>query len=173
MELFIQLIGALGVVASIISFQCKKHRSILIFRTLNEGIFTVQYILLGAYTGAAMNIVGCTRNMIFAKQKGGTKKTVVLFSILFFVFGLLTWQGLKSLLIIVAKVLSTIAYGNKNTTVVRAIIFFTSVSWLLYSILIGTVAGAVNEALTIGSILVGIVRLDVIPRLKKEKPSAT
>ena len=68
MDVIIQLIGGLGIIASIISFQCKKHNSILIFRTLNEGIFALQYFLLGAYTGMAMNLVRCIRNIIFTKQ---------------------------------------------------------------------------------------------------------
>ena len=169
MELFIQLVGALGVVAGVISFQCKKRTSILLFRTLNESIFTVQYILLGAYTGAAMNIVGCARNITFTKKKEGSRRAIALFSILFLAFGLLTWQGPKSILIIAAKILATVAYGNKNTTVVRSVILLTSVSWLIYSILIGTVAGVVNEAFTLGSLIVGILRLDLLPRLKRKR----
>ena len=68
MDLALQLIGCFGILASMISFQCKKHRSILFFRTLNEAIFALQYILLGAYTGAAMNVVGCVRNSVFSSQ---------------------------------------------------------------------------------------------------------
>lgn len=74
MDIIIQLIGGLGIIASIISFQCKKHNSILLFRTLNEFIFAIQYFLLGAYTGMAMNLVGCVRNIIFTKQILQNKK---------------------------------------------------------------------------------------------------
>ena len=98
MNLVIQLIGGLGVVASIISFQCKKHSSILFFRTLNEFIFAIQYFLLGAYTGMSMNLVGCIRNIIFTNQVKNNKKTIVtstIFCIMFFVFGLVSWQGKK------------------------------------------------------------------------------
>ena len=98
MNLVIQLIGGLGVVASIISFQCKKHSSILFFRTLNEFIFAIQYFLLGAYTGMSMNLVGCIRNIIFTNQVKNNKKTIVtstIFCIMFFVFGLVSWRGKK------------------------------------------------------------------------------
>ena len=104
MEIVIQLIGALGIIASIISFQCKKHNSILFFRTLNESLFAIQYFLLGAFTGMAMNLVGCVRNVIFTKQVSNGKKTTVstiVFSVLFLIFGLFTWQGVKSILIII------------------------------------------------------------------------
>lgn len=113
MDIIIQIIGAFGILASIISFQCKKHNSILFFRTLNEFIFAIQYFLLGAYTGMIVNLVGCVRNIIFSKQISKNKKTtfsIIIFSIMFVVFGFAVWQGPKSLLIIFAKVLSTLAY---------------------------------------------------------------
>lgn len=172
MDIIIQSVGILGIIASIISFQCKKHNSILFFRTLNEFLFAIQYFLLGAYTGMAMNLVGCVRNIVFTKQISKNKKTTIstiIFGVLFFVFGLFTWQGAKSILIIVAKVLSTMAYGNKNTTLVRAIIFITSTSWLIYNYFVFSIAGVLCEAFTLGSLIIGVIRLDIIPALTKRK----
>lgn len=170
MEIFIQLIGGFGIIASILSFQCKKHNSILLFRTLNELLFALQYFLLGAFTGMTMNLVGCVRNLIFVRQVSKSKKTTVsiaVFSALFFIFGLLTWQGKKSVLIIVAKVLSTLAYGNKNTTFVRCTMLVTSSSWLIYNYCVFSVAGVLCEAFTLVSIIVGITRFDIIPLFKR------
>lgn len=175
MDILVQLIGGLGILASLISFQCKKHNSILAFRTLNEAIFAAQYLMLGAYTGMAMNLIGCVRNTVFSKQVTKGKKTTVstiIFTIIFFIFGILTWQGAKSILIIVAKVLSTIAYGNKNPTVVRGIVFITCTSWLIYNYCVFSVAGVICEAVTLISLLIGIVRLDLMPRLAKKKTVA-
>ena len=171
----VQIIGGIGILASLISFQCKKHNSILCFRTLNEAVFAIQYLMLGAYTGMAMNLIGCVRNIVFAKQLSKDKKTVastVVFAVVFFIFGILTWQGMKSILIIVAKVLSTVAYGNKNTTVVRTIIFITCTSWLIYNYCVFSVAGVICEAFTLISLLIGIIRLDIMPRLSKKKAVA-
>lgn len=175
MDVLVQCIGGLGILASLISFQCKKHSSILHFRTFNESLFAFQYLMLGAYTGGAMNIIGCVRNILFSKQVAKGKKTTVatvIFSIVFVIFGILTWQGAKSVLIIVAKVLSTVAYGNKNTTVVRSIIFITSMSWLIYNYSVFSIAGVVCEAITLISLVVGIVRLDIMPRIAKKKAAA-
>lgn len=172
MEILIQAIGFFGIAASIISFQCKKHNSILFFRTMNEFLFAIQYFMLGAYTGMAMNIVGCIRNCIFSKQVEKNKSTttsIIIFGALFFIFGVVTWQGAKSILIIIAKILSTMAYGNKNTTFVRGTILITSTSWLIYNASIWSVAGVLCEAFTLLSIIVGIIRLDIIPTLSKAK----
>ena len=172
MNIIIQLIGGLGIAASIISFQLKKHSRILFFRTLNELIFAIQYFLLGAYTGMIMNLIGCVRNIIFTKQISENKKTTVssiVFSILFFVLGLVFRQGYKSILIITAKVLSTFAYGNKNTTLVRGVIFVTSISWLIYNYCVFSIAGMLCETFTLLSLIIGIVRLDIIPFLSGRK----
>jgi len=172
MDIIIQLIGALGIIASIISFQLKKHNSILFFRTLNEFLFAIQYFLLGAYTGMAMNLIGCVRNIIFTKQVNKNKKTtsgIVIFGFLFALFGIFTWQGKKSILIIIAKVLSTVAYGNKNPTIVRAIIFITSTSWLIYNYCVFSIAGVLCEAFTLISLIIGVIRLDVVPALSNKK----
>lgn len=169
-EIIIQLIGALGILASVAAFQCKKHKHILTLRTLSEFIFAVQYFLLGAYTGMAADLLGCLRNQLFTRQIAKGKSTagsIALFSLAFTVFGILTWEGPKSLLVIFAKVLSTVAYGNKNPTVVRAIILLTSSSWLIYNIYVFSLAGIACEVVTLVSLMVGILRMDVLPKLKK------
>lgn len=159
----IQGIGVLGITASVISFQCKKHGAILTFRTLNELLFAVQYLLLGAYTGAAMNLIGCVRNTVFTQMVKRGKKTTgmcAVFSVLFLVFTAATWAGPKSILIGVAKVLSTVAYGNENPKIVRRLIFLTSSGWLVYNAVVGSYAGVLCEAFTIVSILVAIIRIE-------------
>lgn len=170
--LIIHILGGLGISASIMAFQFKKHGAILFFRTLNEVLFTLQYFLLGAYTGMAASIIGCARNIIFKKRVAKGKDTrlfIAVFSLLFLLFGLVFWEGPKSILIIVAKVLSTVAYGNKNTTVMRLIILVTSTSWLIYNYFVCSIAGVVCEALTLLSLVIGIVRLDILPKMAKKQ----
>ena len=172
MELITQGLGALGIIASIISFQCKKHKWILFFRTLNEFLFGVQYLLLGAYTGMMMNFVSCIRNIIFSQNVAKNRKNTVamlLFSGIFVLFGVLTWAGPKSIFVMVAKILSSLAYGNKNTTIVRTIILLTSSSWLIYNYFVGSYAGVLCEIFTLGSLILGIIRLDLIPFFRKKK----
>ena len=167
MDLWIQGLGFVGILASILSFQCKTHKRILFFRTLNEFLFGLQYLLLGAYTGAAMNAVGCIRNYVFSMQVRRGKKTVLsraLFSAGFLLFAPATWSGPKSLLIAAAKVLSTYAYGCTDTVRMRWIILTTSASWLIYNACIGSVAGILCEAFTLASLIVALIRFRRHPR---------
>lgn len=171
-QFIIQAIGVIGILSSIISFQCKRHKTLMLFRTGNELFFALQYFLLGAYTGMAMNLVGCLRNTIFSKMVEEKKNTMpmrFLFSGLFLLFSICTWAGLESILIAFAKIISTFAYGSKNTTLVRLLILVTSSSWLVYNIIVRSYAGCACELFTICSILVGIIRFD----LKGKKPETS
>ena len=84
---------------------------------------------------------------------------------LFLIFAYLTRDGLKSALIAVAKVVSTVAYGSANLFFARVMILFTGIIWLTYNFIIKSYAGVLNEAMTIVSIIIGIIRID-IPTLK-------
>mgnify|MGYP004474564037 FL=1 len=121
--------------------------------------------------GAAMNIVGSTRNIIFTKMVEKGKDTKILravFSAVFIIFCLATWDGVKSILVGIAKVISTFAYGSSSTAFVRIMIFFTSTAWLIYNLMVGSYAGFACEAFTLCSIIAGIIRIDI---MKKAKPS--
>ena len=170
--IIIRTIGTIGLAANFLSFQFKKHKHILLFRTINEGLFILQYFLLGAYTGAILNAVGCVRNIIFTKQVASGKKTTIssiIFCVIFTAFGIITFDGAKSIMLILAKDLSTIAYGNKNTTVIRTVSFLTHISYLFYNLAVDSYEGALADAVLLISLIAGIIRFDILPRVKREK----
>lgn len=170
MDIVIQLVGGLGLVANFVSYQMKKHRHILLFRTINEGLFILQYFLLGALDGSILNFVGCIRNIIFTHQVKNKKKTVwstILFCLVFTGFGVYTYSGFHSIMLIVAKVLSTVAYGNKNTTVIRVVSFVTHISYFIYNLCVLSIAGAISDFVVLVSLAIAIVRLDLLCKKTK------
>ena len=155
--------GVAGIISSIISFQCKEHKPLMRLRTANELLFGLQYLMLGAYTGMLANFVGCVRNIIFTRMVEKKKSTMnmrFLFSVLFIAMSLFTWAGFKSILIGVAKVMSTYAYGSKNT----GFVLLTSSVWLFYDAAVKSYAGCVCEIFTLCSIVAGIIRIDILKK---------
>ena len=75
-NVIIQGIGFLGLFCAVVAFQCKRHKKIMVFRTLNEVFFDVQYGVIGAYTGLAMNVLGGARNVVWAEMVKRDKNTV-------------------------------------------------------------------------------------------------
>lgn len=169
-QILVQGIGFVGIIASVISFQFKTHKNVITFRTINELLFAVQYFMLGAYTGFVLGVVGCIRNFIFIYEVEHEKSTVVpqtVFCIIFTLLGIIVWQGPISILTIFAKNMSTIAYGIRNTTKIRMITLITSVCWLIYNAHVMSIAGVMCETFTSISIVSALIRIDVMPRLKK------
>lgn len=166
-DLVAQALGVFGLLCASLAFQCKKHAPLMALRTANETFFGVQYIMLGAYTGAAMNFIGVIRNVFFTVMVAKKKNTVPLrfvFSAIFAVFIALTWDGFKSVLSGFAKILSTFAYGASNMFFMRISILITSSCWLVYNLIVKSYAGVISEALTVISIIISLFRF------KKEKP---
>ena len=166
----IQLIGFVGMFLSIISFQSKSYQKIIWIRVLSEFVFAVQYFLLGAYTGMATNLTSCVTNTIYRERIKHNKKTLgfqIGFAILFAVIGILSWHGPISLLVIAAKILSTVANGNKNPKTIRILNLIINPLWLVYDIVVFSLAGVLSDAFTILSLIIAMTRLDV-NRKKKE-----
>ena len=172
MKLWIDILGALGILAAVLAFQCKRHGRVLTYRTANEILFGIQFFLLGAYTGVAMNLVGSIRNTIFTyevKRGKSTRLTALFFCLFFLIAGIITWEGPKSILVVAAKIISTLAFGNKNLLIVRLLILVTSSSWLIYDLFSGSTAGVVCEILTLTSILIALLRFHIPNKKKSSK----
>ncbi len=165
-----QAVGFAGIVVSIISFQFKDHKKLMILRAANELLLGIQYLLLGAYTGMAMNFIGVIRDVVFAdmvKKGKSTIKARALFSGIFAISGLFTYDGFKTIFSSGAKVISTCLYGSSNTSVVRFGVLFTNLSWLVYDFAVESYAGCLSDIVTIISVVVAIIRLDLKKKSKK------
>ncbi len=173
-EVFVQFIGIVGIIAGLSAFQCNKHSHALALKMTEEGSFGIQYLLLGGYTGAVLNLVGLFRNLIFTyfgkkdKQRE-LKYARIILGALFAVLGLLSWEGYISILIIFAKVLSTLAYGTTNMKKMRLMISITCVCWICYNFYVGSIAGVISDSCNFVSAIIGIIRYDILKKEEKMK----
>ena len=171
-EIFVQSIGFIGIALNIIAVQFNKHWQIILVKTLGSAMFVIQYILLSAWTGAAMDGIGILRNIIFifAVQKGKpTLIWIILFSVLTVVLGAVTFEGWISLLAIVAKLLSCLAYGINDARTIRYLGLQTSLLWITYNSIHISIAGVINELLVTLSIIIAEIRYINITKKNKNK----
>lgn len=158
-----QTVGFIGMFLSIISFQSKSYQKIIWIRVASEFVFALQYFLLGAYTGMATNLTSCVTNSIYRERKKHGKSVLgfqIAFAILFAVIGIMSWHGPVSLLVIAAKILSTVANGSGNPKTLRTLNLIINPLWLIYDIIMFSLAGILSDAFTIISIIIAMVRLD-------------
>ena len=168
MDFLIQLIGFVGLATSILAFQFKKHRGIVLCKMSSELIFALQYILLGAWTAAVLDGISVIRNTLytnFVKRGRSTTPIVVGFCLFVVATGIVTFDGWLSLLPIAAKLLTTISYGMKKEKLLRFITLPSCIMWTIYNLQVGSLGGALGDTLTLISLLIGIYKYDI----KKEK----
>ncbi len=174
-EWIAQIIGFFAMGVAIVSFQQKSRRGILAFQFLSSLSWMVHMILLGALSGALLNVVGVVRCVVYyfredkewarhsAWQVGFVAGFAVMCAISF-----AGGEGAAALIPFSGMVLTTFSHALKDPFRVRAVTFFNSPLWMWYDIINGSVSGVANEIVCMASILLAIVRVD-IPNIKKKK----
>ncbi len=168
-DIITQIIGIIAMFFSVFSFQMNKHKQIMIMQILATALFGVQYFMLGAMTGVAMDAIGVFRGFVFYhrdKKWAAWNGWIVIFIIMFAVFCGFTWAGPVSLLMCGAMILNTLSFSFTNPKLVRSTILISSPLLLIYGILTGSLGGVINEIFVEISSIIGLFRYDL-----KRKPN--
>lgn len=173
-ETIAQAIGLIGLLLNVISFQQKSKKALITVQLLGSLVFSIHFLLLGAYTGFLLNFIGIGRATVYSNKE--KFKADRIYWLLFFILLYITTYILVftlfgkeavfknfvvELLPIIGMVISTISFRTKNATTVRMLSLFNSPLWLIYNIFTKSIGGVLCEAMCLISIIVGIIRLDI------------
>ena len=166
-----QGIGFIGMVVMFIAFQQNDKRKLLWVQASASAVFTAHFLLLGAFTGMGMNLVSIPRNLIFARKPAKKQQLIwtAVFIAAFAAFGIITWDTVFSLFPVIAMSLSTIVFSLKEPRYIRFLSLPISGFWITYNIISFSIAGVLTEAFVICSILIAIVRFDILKRTENKK----
>ncbi len=170
-QIIAQAIGFLGTIVVVIGMQQKKYKHIVISKIGNEFLSSIHYLLLGGYTGMLANLASCLTNgcYYFRIKKGkSTLPFQIAFACMFVAIGALSWHGPISIFVVLAKLISSVALGIKNPQTIRILNLISNPCWLVYNIYMGSIAGMLTDSLVIASVVIAVIRLDILP--KKENP---
>ncbi len=176
-DIITQGIGFGGAALNFLSFQQNKRSRIIGFQIVAALLFITHYIFLGftsgedAFTGAVLNFIGLTRSIVFINNDKKWAKSpvwLVVFIIVSAIAGILTWEDWYSFLPSTAMILTTVSYWMKDETKIRLITFPSSPCWLIFNIITGSVAGVVTECVVMSSLIIAIIRYDVLKKDKKK-----
>lgn len=174
-NIFIRITGIIGLVLGVLAFQSNKHKGIVMAKLGSEAAFTIQYFLLDAYTGSIMNLVGVVRNFIFyrlVEKNKSTKVAMWIFCGVYVLSAIITWEGPQSLLPLVGKLCSTVAYSIKNTRYIRIINIPTLTMWIIYNCTCGAWEALAADSISLISVLIAMGRFDIVPYFKKKKDNS-
>ena len=172
MVYLIQAIGIVGAIFAFIAFLNKHHFKILIIKTCSVLCFALQFGLMRAYTGMAMNIVEIAVLLTSAVLVAKNKKTLPFVVAACFVcaaVGALSWVGYASLLAIAGELFVTVASGVREPKYLRVVFFFGSLCWLIYDCVYFSLGGIVTEVFSLTSIIIATVLLLHEERKRKKQ----
>ena len=170
-KILIRFFGIVGLILCVIPFQFKKHKHIVLCKMASEVSFAVQYFLLGAFTGAWLDLISGLRNFLFykfVKHDRSTTSVIISFGVLVIILGISSWTGPASILPMAAKLITTVSYGMKNERLLRYITLPSCILWIIYNLLFGSWEGMISDSLALISILVAIYKFDFRERKKEE-----
>lgn len=178
---FIELIGhCLGFISTglfFYSYQRSKKRKLLIIQTIATALSCVQYLLIGAFSGFALNIVCIIRNFVYyfrdKKQRMDWTSPIIL-SLLMALASIISWEGIHSLLITLGLVLNTMCMGMFGARNLRKTILASSSLILVYNIFAHSYSGIVSESISLISVVIGIIRYRTANKpIQLEQPQPT
>ena len=155
---YIQLIGILGFCIVVLSFYKKETTTILLYQVTSNFVYAVHYFLLGGLSGAFCCVVGMARNITLIKCN---KKIIplIIFIIIYLLITLVFYEGIYSLLPMMANVsyLIGMAYKNKKILLEGAIV--SSICWILYAIFVSSYVSIVTESILLTSNSIQLIRI--------------
>lgn len=171
-SLFIQIIGFVPSLISIISIQLEDRKKILILQLFCAIMWLTHYYLLGAYTAVLTNCIGIMRSVIsYYNDKNWAKSNIWLFIIILLslLSSLVSWSGFISILPSLSMVLTATGLWIKNLKITRVLFLLSSPCLLLYDIKTGSWGCTIIEIVAFFSFLFAILRLDILPNIKRRE----
>ena len=161
MNIIIQSIGAFGIAANMIIYQQKEGKKILLFKLISDFLWFAHYFLLGAYTGAAIAVIGIFREFVFIKQDKKSVKNkgwLIFFICCSFVSSVFTWKNVFCIFPEAASIISVISFWKSNPNLTRLLGIIICVCMLIYDIIYCSYIGIVNELLTLVSVFFALLQ---------------
>ncbi len=173
-SIFVQAIGFIPSLISILSIQLKNRKKILVMQLFAGFMWVTHYYLLGAYTAVLTNSIGIFRSTIsYFNDRKWASGIFWLFLIIALSVGasVLTWAGPVSLLPSLSLICTATGFWVHNLRITRILMVVQSPCLLVYDIATGSWGCAVIEAVAFLSFILAVVRLDIIPALREKKAS--
>ena len=165
-DIIAQVLGIFGMIAAMISYQCKKNKNYFIFQGLSGAFFSAQFILIGAWAGLIFNAYNIVRALAYQSKKARSVVCVISLEILVviaaamsvFVFKEAWWLVSFTL---IAQITGTFAMWTRDGKKIRiSQMAVVSPFWLVYDLLIPvpSIGGILCEVFNMASVMISFIR---------------
>ncbi len=166
MKLVPQIIGILAVATFLLSYQQKQRKYIIFTNVISRCLYILQYLLLGAFAGAVLDVLGAVSSIVAGKKHTTFvhkyRKAILVGMNLCIILagGTIAFlnQSWLDLFSIAGVLLHTNAFWLNDEHKIRIVSLMGSPCWFVYNFTSRAYGSAVGDVLTIGSILIAMVK---------------
>lgn len=165
MRYFTLAVGLVAVVFYLLGYLQKDRKRIILLNVTSRLLYVFQYVLLGAFEGAVLDIAGTLSSLLAQKKDTPFIRKYKLMCILLanaciVAMGLLTYKNILSLLPSAGVLLHTGAFWLDDEKNIRRLSLLGSPFWLVYNFISGAYGSCVGDLLSMTSILIAMIRYD-------------
>lgn len=171
MYLVAQIVGIIAVATFFISYQLKKRKNIILVNAISSTLYVLQYIMLGALEGAAIDILSAVSTIAASNRHKGfiskhLKGVIISLNTLIILAGLALYKNIFSLFPIIGAILQSGAFWITDEKKIRFVSFVGAPFWLVYNLVSHAYGSVIGSVLAIISIGLAIFRYDIYPKRK-------
>ena len=168
-----QIVGLFAMAFNIFSYQQRTQKRAIAFQLGGSTLFAINYLMLGAVVGGILNAVGIVRALVFLNREklkathpawlmGFSAVYLLSYALTFTVFGkeATLFNLIVEFLPVIGMTATTISFRLSDAKAIRRFGLISSPSWLVYNIVSFSVGAIICEVLSLGSIVIGMLRLD-------------
>lgn len=163
------IVGIAAVAMFLLGYLQKKRKTILVLNITSRILYIVQYILLGAFSGALLDVMGTVIAVVAGKKENGfikkhLKAMIVITSLLTVAAGIVTsvfvtkkWYDFMP---IIGILLQAGAFWLDDEKIIRRVSLAGCPFWFGYNFLSGAYPSCIGDALSAASLITSMIRYD-------------
>jgi hypothetical protein len=161
-----QIIGVIAVITYLCSYQIKNRRGIIITNVTSRGLYILQYLLLGAFSGAVLDVLGAVVSVLAERSdrpfiKKHRKAVIIISNAVIIAAGLavsIISKNPLDLLPIVGVVLQVGAFWISDERKIRIVSLIGSPFWFIYNFASRAYGSSIGDIFTMLSIIIAMIR---------------
>lgn len=163
-----QFFGFLVFLFVFASAQTKNMKDALLCQIGCNGFGMLSYVLLGGFSGCGIYLIATVQSAIFffirrsGKEEPKWLNPVII--VAYMACSVATLKGWLDLVPMLAAVLCAIGLAQKKPKNYRIVLLLNGIIWLIYDVFVGAYTMLASHIITVGSALLGIIRLDILKK---------
>ena len=172
MFIFAQISAIFAIIAYALIPHQKNKKKVLICKLISNLFYTLQYLLLGAFSGAGTNLIDVLQSLIFYKYAKKEEKIpvawIIVYIIIIIAIGFFTYTNLFSVIPIILAIIAAFGVWQDNLKINRIISIIISFCFIIYNISVTAYVSACGNVFQLVLAITAVYRFKDFKFLNKK-----